>query len=115
MFVYIGFATILFLIPAALVAAELGGALTKTTGGVYTWIGEALGQREPSVWWGVVALDPVAKGPRPRTPARRARATMIHNYSSTASAATTRAPSPPGRRPVRAGTPQGPASLPGRR
>ena len=34
MFVYIGFATILFLIPAALVAAELGGAFTQTTGGV---------------------------------------------------------------------------------
>jgi len=51
MFVYIGFATILFLIPAALVAAELGGAFTQTTGGVYTWIGEALGQR-----WGFLGI-----------------------------------------------------------
>jgi Amino acid transporters len=51
MFVYIGFATVLFLIPAALVAAELGGAFAESNGGVYTWIGEALGQR-----WGFVGI-----------------------------------------------------------
>lgn len=51
MFVYIGFATLLFLIPAALVAAELGGAFPKTKGGVYTWVSEAFGRR-----WGFVAI-----------------------------------------------------------
>ena len=51
MFVYIGFATVLFLIPAALVAAELGGAFAQSKGGVYTWIGEALGER-----WGFVGI-----------------------------------------------------------
>lgn len=51
MFVYIGFAVILFLVPAALVSAELGSAFSNRTGGVYTWIGEALGQR-----WGFVGI-----------------------------------------------------------
>ncbi|MCH9816607.1 MAG: amino acid permease [Actinomycetia bacterium] len=51
MFVYIAFAVIVFLIPAALVAAELGGAFTKSKGGVYEWIGEAFGQR-----WGFLAI-----------------------------------------------------------
>lgn len=45
MFGYIAFAVVLFLIPAALVAAELGGAFAGRKGGVYTWIGEAFGQR----------------------------------------------------------------------
>lgn len=45
MFGYIAFAVILFLIPAALVSAELGGAFAGRKGGVYTWIGEAFGQR----------------------------------------------------------------------
>lgn len=45
MFFYIGFAVLLFLIPAALVSAELGGAFAGRKGGVYTWIGEAFGQR----------------------------------------------------------------------
>jgi amino acid transporter len=51
MFVYIGFATILFLVPAALVSAELGSAFADRKGGVYTWIGEAFGQR-----WGFVGV-----------------------------------------------------------
>ncbi|MBY6213090.1 APC family permease [Microbulbifer agarilyticus] len=45
MFIYIGFATLLFLIPAGLVAAELGGAFGDRSGGVYTWIGEAFSPR----------------------------------------------------------------------
>jgi amino acid transporter len=51
MFVYIGFAVILFLIPAALVSAELGSAFSDRKGGVYTWIGEAFGQR-----WGFLGV-----------------------------------------------------------
>jgi len=51
MFFYIGFATVLFLIPAALVSAELGSAFADRKGGVYTWIGEAFGQR-----WGFVGI-----------------------------------------------------------
>jgi len=45
MFFYIFFATFLFLIPAALVAAELGSAFASKGGGVYTWIKEAFNQR----------------------------------------------------------------------
>jgi amino acid transporter len=51
MFVYIGFAVILFLIPAALVSAELGSAFSNRKGGVYTWIGEAFGPK-----WGFVGI-----------------------------------------------------------
>lgn len=51
MFVYIAFATILFLLPAALVSAELGGALAHREGGVYAWVGEAFGER-----WGFLAV-----------------------------------------------------------
>ncbi|GAB3478409.1 amino acid permease [Nocardiopsis coralliicola] len=51
MFWYIGFAVLLFLIPAALVSAELGGAFGRRKGGVYLWIGEAFGKR-----WGFLAL-----------------------------------------------------------
>lgn len=51
MFVYIGFAVVLFLIPAALVSAELGSAFSDRKGGVYTWIGEAFGSR-----WGFVGI-----------------------------------------------------------
>ncbi len=42
---YIGFAGLLFLIPAALVAAELGGMFAHTSGGVYYWVKEAYGPR----------------------------------------------------------------------
>lgn len=45
LFFYIGFATIMFLIPAALVAAELGGMFGEQEGGVYTWVKEAFGKR----------------------------------------------------------------------
>ncbi len=51
LFVYIGFATFIFLIPAALVAAELGSAFGEKGGGVYTWVKEAFGSR-----WGFVAI-----------------------------------------------------------
>lgn len=51
LFVYIGFATFIFLIPAALVSAELGGAFGERGGGVYTWVKEAFGSR-----WGFVAI-----------------------------------------------------------
>lgn len=44
MFFYIGFATVLFLVPAGLVAAELGGAFGNREGGVYVWVGEAFGK-----------------------------------------------------------------------
>jgi amino acid transporter len=44
MFFYIGFAVILFLIPAGLVAAELGGAFGNREGGIYVWVGEAFGK-----------------------------------------------------------------------
>ena len=42
MFFYIFFATFLFLIPAALVGAELGSAFASKGGGVYTWVKEAV-------------------------------------------------------------------------
>jgi len=51
LFVYIAFATFIFLIPAALVSAELGGAFGDKGGGVYTWVKEAFGAR-----WGFVAI-----------------------------------------------------------
>ena len=52
MFFYIGFATILFLIPAALVSAELGSAFSNLGGGVYTWVEQAFGPRAGfiSIW-----------------------------------------------------------------
>jgi len=51
MFVYIAFASVLFLLPAALVSAELGGALSHRSGGVYVWVGEAFGTQ-----WGFLAV-----------------------------------------------------------
>jgi putative glutamate/gamma-aminobutyrate antiporter len=45
LFAYIAFATFIFLIPAALVSAELGGAFSDKGGGVYTWVKEAFGSR----------------------------------------------------------------------
>lgn len=45
MFFYIFFATFLFLIPAALVGAELGSAFASKGGGVYTWVKEAFHRR----------------------------------------------------------------------
>lgn len=51
LFVYIAFATFIFLIPAALVSAELGSAFGEKGGGVYTWVKEAFGPR-----WGFVAI-----------------------------------------------------------
>lgn len=42
---YIGFAALLFLIPAALVAAELGGMFANSHGGVYEWVKEPFGPR----------------------------------------------------------------------
>ncbi len=51
MIFYILFATVMFLIPASLVAAELGGAFSGKGGGVYTWVKEAFGSR-----WGFTAI-----------------------------------------------------------
>jgi putative glutamate/gamma-aminobutyrate antiporter len=51
LFVYVGFATFIFLIPAALVSAELGAAFGEKGGGVYTWVKEAFGSR-----WGFLAI-----------------------------------------------------------
>lgn len=51
MIFYILFSTVLFLIPASLVAAELGGAFSDKGGGVYTWVKEAFGSR-----WGFTAI-----------------------------------------------------------
>ena len=41
MFFYVLFGTLLFLIPASMVSAELGGAFGTVGGGVYTWVKEA--------------------------------------------------------------------------
>lgn len=43
MFVYLTLAAVLFLIPAALVSAELGTTYAEIGGGVYTWVKEAFG------------------------------------------------------------------------
>lgn len=51
MFFYIGFCTVLFLLPASLVSAELGGAFAHSKGGVYAWVKAAFGAR-----WGFVAI-----------------------------------------------------------
>ncbi|QLA15101.1 amino acid permease [Desulfolutivibrio sulfoxidireducens] len=48
---YILFSSVMFLIPASLVAAELGSALSDKGGGVYTWVKEAFGSR-----WGFTAI-----------------------------------------------------------
>lgn len=51
MFAYIAFCVILFLIPSALVAAELGGCFGKSKQGVGKWVEEAFGER-----WGFLAI-----------------------------------------------------------
>ena len=51
MIFYILFAFIMFLLPASLVAAELGGAFSKKGGGIYTWVKEAFGSK-----WGFTAI-----------------------------------------------------------
>jgi len=51
MIFYILFAAVMFLLPASLVAAELGGAFSEKGGGVYTWVKEAFGSR-----WGFTAI-----------------------------------------------------------
>ena len=48
---YIIYALVLFLIPAALVSAELSSAFAKSEGGVYTWVSQAL-----SPFWGTLAI-----------------------------------------------------------
>ncbi len=45
MIFYILFSTFIFLLPASLVAAELGSAFSDKKGGVYTWVKEAFGAR----------------------------------------------------------------------
>jgi putative glutamate/gamma-aminobutyrate antiporter len=51
MIFYILFAAVMFLLPASLVAAELGGAFSKEGGGVYSWVKQAFGSR-----WGFTAI-----------------------------------------------------------
>jgi len=51
MFFYIAFATFLFLIPAALISAELGSAFASQEGGIYRWVGSAFGKK-----WGFCAI-----------------------------------------------------------
>lgn len=51
MIFYILFATFVFLLPAAMVAAELGSTFSAKGGGVYTWVKEAFGSR-----WGFTAI-----------------------------------------------------------
>ncbi len=45
MFVYLILAAVFFLIPAAMVSAELGTAYAEKGGGVYTWVKEAYGKK----------------------------------------------------------------------
>ena len=51
MFFYIAFATVLFLIPAALVSAELGSAFSNQNGGIYRWVRATIGKK-----WGFTAI-----------------------------------------------------------
>ncbi len=51
MIFYILFAVLIFLLPAALVSAELGSAFSANNGGVYTWVKAAFGPR-----WGFTAI-----------------------------------------------------------
>jgi len=48
---YLLFAVVMFLLPASLVAAELGGAFSERGGGIYTWVKEAFGSK-----WGFTAI-----------------------------------------------------------
>ena len=74
MFFYIFFATFLFLIPAALVGAELGSAFADHGGGVYTWVKEAfnrhLGFSAIFLQWiqNVVCIPPYWDSPPRRSP-----------------------------------------------
>lgn len=45
MFFYIAFAAFIFLLPASLIAAELGSTFADEGGGVYTWVKAAFGSR----------------------------------------------------------------------
>ena len=45
MFAYMAFAAMFFLVPAALVSAELGTTFADKGGGVYTWVKEAYNKR----------------------------------------------------------------------
>ena len=51
MFFYLAFGAVLVLLPASLVAAELGGAFAHVRGGIYGWVKAAFGPR-----WGFVAM-----------------------------------------------------------
>lgn len=50
MFVYLAFSIAFFLIPGALVSAELGGMFSGEEGGIYRWVREAFHER-----WGFMA------------------------------------------------------------
>jgi amino acid transporter len=67
MFFYIGFSTLLFLIPVSLVSAELGGAFGNRPGGVYTWVGEAFNKKTGFIaiwleWAQTIVLYPTVLG-----------------------------------------------------
>ena len=51
MLFYILFATVMYLIPASLVSAELGSAFSDRQGGVGAWVSEAFGPA-----WGFTAI-----------------------------------------------------------
>lgn len=51
MIFYILFSTVIFLLPAAMVSAELGSAFSGKSGGVYAWVKAAFGSR-----WGFTAI-----------------------------------------------------------
>jgi putative glutamate/gamma-aminobutyrate antiporter len=51
MFAYLAFTVVFYLIPASLISAELGGAFSDRRGGIYTWVGQAFGNR-----WGFLAI-----------------------------------------------------------
>ncbi len=51
MFAYLAFTLVIYLVPASLVSAELGGAFANKTGGIFAWVSAAFGTR-----WGFLAL-----------------------------------------------------------
>ena len=51
MFAYLAFCVILYLVPASLISAELGGAFASKKGGMYAWVASAFGLR-----WGFLAI-----------------------------------------------------------
>ena len=80
MFFYIFFATFLFLIPTALVGAELGSAFADRGGGVYTWVKEAFNP-PPGFLGDLPAMDSERRLVSHRTGIRR-RVDRLHDRRS---------------------------------